>query len=47
MMGDIAFIFHFPPSELKNMTIEELIFWQKEAIEKTKMINFDIIAGKI
>ena len=45
MMGDIAFVFHFPPSQLKELDTQELIFWHKEAIEKAKFFNFDIIAG--
>jgi len=37
MMGDIAFIFKFPPSEIKELTIEEILYWHNQAIEKSKL----------
>jgi hypothetical protein len=30
-MGDVAFTFHFPPSELWEMPIDELMEWHKQA----------------
>lgn len=30
-MGDIAAVFHFPPSELWEMDAEELLFWHNQA----------------
>lgn len=31
MVGDVAYAFHFPPSELWGMDVEELIFWHEQA----------------
>ena len=30
-MAEVAWVFHFPPSELKRLTLEELVFWHREA----------------
>lgn len=29
-MAEVAYLFHFPPSELWGMDINELIMWHKE-----------------
>jgi hypothetical protein len=31
-MGDIAYSFHFQPSELWAMDIDELLMWHSEAV---------------
>jgi hypothetical protein len=31
VIGDVAVTFHFPPSEIWEMTTEELIFWHAQA----------------
>jgi len=31
-MADVAYIFHFPPSELWAMEIGELLMWHGEAV---------------
>lgn len=30
-MGDIAAVFHFPPSELWEMDIDEFMMWHQQA----------------
>lgn len=30
-MGDVAAVFHFPPSELWQMRVGELMMWHKQA----------------
>ncbi len=30
-MGDLAFVFHFPPSVLWSMDVEELLMWHRQA----------------
>ncbi len=30
-MGELAFVFHFQPSELWNMDAEELLMWHQQA----------------
>jgi len=32
-MADIAAIFHWPLSELKDLSIDELTAWQRRAVE--------------
>ena len=29
-MADVAWAFHFPPSELRAMTLPQLMFWHRE-----------------
>lgn len=31
-MGDIAYMFHFPPSELWAMDTDELLMWHGQAV---------------
>lgn len=35
-MADVAAVFHWPPSELRDMEIEELLDWRKLALERAK-----------
>lgn len=30
MIGNIAYAFHFPASEIWEMELDELLFWQKQ-----------------
>lgn len=30
-MSDVAYTFHFPPSELWGMAIDELLMWHEQA----------------
>lgn len=39
VMADIAVIFHWPASELWNMTIDELLDWHDQAVERAKMLT--------
>lgn len=32
VMGDLAQIFHFPPSDLDAITVDELLRWHKQAL---------------
>jgi len=36
-MGEVAYFFGFPPSELKALTLQELEFWYQKALEKSKV----------
>lgn len=36
VMGDVAYAFHFPASELWEMDLEELLFWHKQAVRISK-----------
>ena len=38
-MGNVAYAFHFPPSELWEMTVEELLFWDERAHRINEKIN--------
>lgn len=38
-MADIAFIFHWPPSEMDAMSLSELTGWWHRAIERFKTMN--------
>lgn len=38
-MADIAYVFHFPPSELWNMEIEELMEWHRQAARINEQPN--------
>lgn len=31
LIGDLAYVFHFPPSELWAMTLDDLEFWMGQA----------------
>lgn len=33
-MANIAFIFHWPPSEMNAMEIDELMDWHERALER-------------
>lgn len=33
-MADVALVFHWPPSELWEMELEELLHWRKLAAER-------------
>lgn len=35
-MADIAVIFHWPPSELWEMDLDELAMWRKRAEERVR-----------
>jgi len=39
MAGNIAYSFHFPPSEIMSMDIDDLIFWSKQAVRINKEID--------
>jgi len=32
VLGDLASVFHFPPSELLDMTVEDMMFWHSQAV---------------
>lgn len=34
MIADVAAVFHWPLSELAEMDLEELIYWQARAVER-------------
>jgi len=36
-MADIATVFHWPLSELEEMTPQDLIFWRQKALERNKV----------
>lgn len=38
-MGEIAGIFHWPPAVLEAVTLEELIFWHKQAVTWWNRVN--------
>lgn len=38
-MADIAFVFHWPPSEMDAMSPEELARWWAHAAERWKAVN--------
>jgi len=38
-MADIAFIFHWPPSEMDAMSLDELTGWWHRALERVKAAN--------
>jgi hypothetical protein len=31
MFGDLAYVFHFPPSELLEMEFDDLMMWHSQA----------------
>ena len=33
-MANIAVVFHWPPSEMKTMTLAELVDWHKRAVKR-------------
>jgi len=33
-MANIAVVFHWPPSEMYQMTLDDLILWNKKAVER-------------
>lgn len=33
-MADIAAVFHWPPSELESMSVEDLCAWRRRAAER-------------
>ncbi|WP_257296981.1 GpE family phage tail protein [Endozoicomonas sp. YOMI1] len=33
-MANIAVIFHWPPSEMERMTVEELVAWHQRATKR-------------
>jgi hypothetical protein len=35
LMADIAVIFHWPPSEMNNMTLTELCGWRQKALTRS------------
>ncbi|WP_073530329.1 GpE family phage tail protein [Serratia marcescens] len=35
LMADIAVIFHWPPSEMNDMTLAELIGWRHRALQRS------------
>jgi len=37
VLGDLASVFHFPPSELLNMTMDEMMFWHAQAVRIEKL----------
>ena len=37
--GDIAAVFHWPPSEMANMSIPDLVRWHSIAIDRHKKLN--------
>lgn len=39
LVGNIAFVFHFPPSELWAMTSDDLVFWNEQAARINKERN--------
>ena len=34
-MGNIAEIFHWPPQSLYELSLEDLIHWHREAVERS------------
>lgn len=38
-MADLAFVFHWPPSELGAMEVDDLMAWHAQAIRINKLIN--------
>lgn len=38
-MADIAAIFHWPPSEMVHMTLDELIDWRERAVAWWNRVN--------
>ena len=36
VLGYLAYVFHFQPSELWAMTSEEMLFWNEQAIRVVK-----------
>jgi hypothetical protein len=30
-MAEVAFVFHFPPSELWDMDVDEILMWHEQA----------------
>jgi hypothetical protein len=34
-MADIAVIFHWPPSELYSLTVNELLTWRDKALQRS------------
>lgn len=36
VVGDLACVFHFQPSELLDMEIDEMTFWHKQAVRVSK-----------
>lgn len=36
VMADIAVVFHWPPSEMDVMSLEELMRWHELAVERFK-----------
>lgn len=39
MTEEVAYIFHFPPSELKQFTVQELVRWHKAGIRINKQVH--------
>lgn len=35
-MADVAVVFHWPPSELRELEVEELLNWRRLALERAK-----------
>ncbi|HGB3583209.1 TPA: GpE family phage tail protein [Salmonella enterica subsp. enterica serovar Zanzibar] len=35
LMADIAVIFHWPPSELYSLSLNELITWREKALQRS------------
>jgi len=36
-MADIATVFHWPLSELEELTLADLIFWRQKALERNRV----------
>lgn len=38
-MADIAFVFHWPPSCMDSMELDELMGWQQLAVQRFNTVN--------
>jgi len=36
-MANIAVVFHWPPSEMNNMQLDELIMWNQKAADRAQL----------
>jgi len=39
MMAELAFVFHWPPSELGAMTVDEIEAWHDQALHLLKKLR--------